>query len=140
MRATRVPRPSKLAAVLLLAAPQDPGAATQGHELVYRFDVEHAIARGELDPKVDPDAVVRTSLDMVRKRLQANALEAEVSLRGTDDVVVRVPGDARAMLPAIRRAIETPAARLEMRMVVDAARASSPARSPSRKRATWRWA
>jgi len=107
-----------LAATAATVPSQDP--AEGARELVYRFEIEQAIARGELDAKTDTDAVMGQMLGLLQARLEGIAAEIEVARRGDCDVVVAIPPGAAAALPEIRRLIETPAARLELRMLASA--------------------
>ena len=92
-----------LAGSVLAGSFQDP--AKGSHELVYRFEIEQAIARGELDAKTDVEALMQESLRLFERRMEPQPPGMKISLRGHNEIVVEVPASAAAALPEIKRSV-----------------------------------
>lgn len=93
-------RPSIIGLLVLAAAARAQGPSRD--TVTLKIDVEDAIARGELSPKSDPDALAKQAVEVLQARLLVFARTATMAVHG-HEVVLSWPGATRERLLGLAR-------------------------------------
>jgi SecD/SecF fusion protein len=66
-----------------------------GTRIVYRFDFETAIKKGEISPNEDTNEILRQTVDVLSKRLNpTGTIDMSIRVQGSERIVIELPGDA----------------------------------------------